>query len=144
MSTTTTVDTRDMIVVHDSIRRQFGQAPALVRGVDPGDTARVAVVADHIDLLGALLHHHHEGEDRLLWPVLRPRVPADVLPTVERMEDQHEGIADAQEAVTGAVTAWRVAAGEAERNALAGGDAGRPGPPVRLPHPARTAGPVPT
>jgi hypothetical protein len=72
MTSTTHVDTRDMLVVHDSIRRQFGQAPALVRGVAPGDSVRAAVVADHVDLLGALLHHHHAGEDRLLWPVLQP------------------------------------------------------------------------
>ncbi len=60
-SPTTGVDTRDMLVVHDSIRRQFGQAPALVRGVAAGDTDRAAVVADHVDLLGALLHHHHRA-----------------------------------------------------------------------------------
>ena len=32
----TGTDTRDMLVVHDSIRRQFGHAPALVRGVAAG------------------------------------------------------------------------------------------------------------
>ncbi len=119
MTSTTPVDTRDMLVVHDSIRRQFGQVPALVRDVAPGDGVRAAVVADHVDLLGALLHHHHAGEDRLLWPVLQPRVRADVVSTVERMERQHEGIADAQESVTTAMVAWRAAAGEDEREALA-------------------------
>ncbi len=113
------VDTRDMLVVHDSIRRQFGQAPSLVRGVAPGDTGRAAVVADHVDLLGALLHHHHAGEDRLLWPVLQPRVPDDVDGTVGLMERQHEGIAEMQEAVTTAVAPWRRAAEEEEREALA-------------------------
>jgi hypothetical protein len=115
----TTVDTRDMVVVHDSFRREFGQAPALVRAVTPGDTARAAVVADHVDLLGALLHHHHTGEDRLLWPVLGPRLPADTRDTVARMESQHEGIAEALSAVTAASTAWRGTAGTAERDALA-------------------------
>ena len=119
-SPTTSVDTRDMLVVHDSIRRQFGEAPALVRGVAPGDTARAAVVADHLDLIGALLHHHHHvGEDRLLWPVLQPRVPADVVATVAGMESQHDGIAEAQRTVAAAVAAWRPAAGAVEREALA-------------------------
>jgi hypothetical protein len=118
-SPTTGVDTRDMVVVHDSIRRQFGEAPTLVRGVTPGDTARAGVVADHVELLGALLHHHHAGEDRLLWPVLQPRVPDDVAATVERMESQHEGIAEAQAAVTSAVPAWRAAAAAGEREVLA-------------------------
>jgi hypothetical protein len=113
------VDTRDMLVVHDSVRRQFGRAPSLVRGVAPGDTARAVVVADHVDLLGALLHHHHTGEDRLLWPVLQPRVPDAVVGAVERMERQHEGIAEMQESVTAAVAAWRATAGEDEREALA-------------------------
>jgi len=118
-SPATGIDTRDMVVVHDSIRRQFGQAPALVRRVAPGDTARAAVVADHLDLLGALLHHHHVGEDRLLWPVLQPRVPADVAATVTRMESQHDGIAEAQQTVSAAVDSWRAGAGEDERGALA-------------------------
>jgi hypothetical protein len=108
-----------MVVVHDSIRRQFGAAPALVRGVAVGDAARTAVVADHVHLLGELLHHHHTGEDRLLWPVLQPRVPADVVTTVERMEAQHEGIAQTQATVTAALSAWRAGAGEADREALA-------------------------
>lgn len=113
------LDTRDMVVVHDSIRRQFGQVPDLVRGVAPGDTGRAAVVADHLDLLGALLHHHHVGEDRLLWPVLQPRVPADAAETVRRMESQHDGIAGAQRTVNTAVTSWRAAAAAGEREALA-------------------------
>jgi hemerythrin-like domain-containing protein len=115
----TGTDTRDMLVVHDSIRRQFGQATLLVRGVAPGDTDRAAVVADHVDLLGALLHHDHVGEDRLLWPVLQPRVPAEVAETVARMESQHEGIAEVQGTVTTALAAWRSGAGEEEREALA-------------------------
>jgi hemerythrin-like domain-containing protein len=115
----TGTDTRDMLVVHDSIRRQFGQAPSLVRDVTPGDTDRAVVVADHVDLLGALLHHHHTGEDRLLWPVLQTRVPADVVETVQRMERQHEGIAEAQETVSAAASAWRATAGRNERETLA-------------------------
>ena len=118
-SPTAGVDTRDMVVVHDSIRRQFGEAPGLVRGVEPGDTARAALVADHLQLLGELLHHHHAGEDRLLWPVLQARVPDDVAAAVEGMERQHDGIAGAQSAVAAALAAWRPAAGAEPREALA-------------------------
>jgi hemerythrin-like domain-containing protein len=118
-SPTTGTDTRDMLVVHDSIRRQFGQAPVLVRGVTPGDSGRADVVADHVELLRDLLHHHHTGEDRLLWPVLRPRLPAEVAGTVALMESQHKGIAEAQQTVGAAVTAWRQSAGAAERESLA-------------------------
>jgi hypothetical protein len=115
----TPVDTRDMLVMHDSIRRQFGRAPSLVRGVAPGDTGRAALVADHLDLLGALLHHHHEGEDRLLWPVLQPRVPAGVAETVARIEQQHQGISEALAAVGSALAGWREQAATEDREALA-------------------------
>jgi hypothetical protein len=118
-SPATRVDTRDMVVVHDSIRRQFGQVPALVRAVAAGDTGRADVVADHLDLLGDLLHHHHVGEDRLLWPVLQPRVAGDLVATVDRMESQHDGIAQSQAAAAAATTAWRSSAGPDEREALA-------------------------
>ncbi|SDY56481.1 Hemerythrin HHE cation binding domain-containing protein [Modestobacter sp. DSM 44400] len=114
MTTTpsTRIDTRDMLVVHDAIRREYGLAPAEVRGVAPADTARAGVLAAHIDLLNGLLHHHHAGEDRLLWPVLQPRVPAEIAPTVERMERQHEGIADAQQEVEATLVRWRATAEE--------------------------------
>jgi hypothetical protein len=113
------VDTRDMLVVHDSVRHQFGLAPALVRGVPVADTARAGVVAEHLELLGGLLHHHHAGEDRLLWPVLHPRVPPEASATFDRMESQHEGIAEAQGSVEGALAGWRASAGQDERAALA-------------------------
>ena len=118
-SPATGTDTRDMLVIHDSIRRQFGEVPALVRGVAVGDARRAGVVADHLELLAALLHHHHVGEDRLLWPVLQPRVPADVAETVARMERQHEGIAEVQATVATALATWRAGTGEDEREALA-------------------------
>ena len=69
------VDTRDMLVVHNAVRREWGLAPGLVRAVEAGDTRRAEVVAGHLDLQAAMLQHHHEGEDRVLWPVLLPRVP---------------------------------------------------------------------
>ena len=118
-STTPAVDTRDMLVVHDAVRREYGLAPAQVRAVAPGDATRAAVVADHLDLLGSLLHHHHAGEDRLLWPVLQPRVPAEVAATVASMEQQHEGISEALDDVGEALPRWRSGAAEPHREALA-------------------------
>ena len=48
------VDTRDMVVVHTAFRREFGLAPALVRGVATGDRRRAGVVAQHLDMLTAM------------------------------------------------------------------------------------------
>ena len=113
------VDTRDMIVVHVAFRREYRLAPALVRGVSPGDEVRARQVSDHIELLNSMLHHHHAGEDRLLWPRLLERVPAELAPTVTLMEQQHQRIHDAMEAVGVALAGWRAGAGLSDREVLA-------------------------
>ncbi len=107
---TAELDTRDMVVVHTAFRREFRLAPALVRGVAEGDVRRAGVVADHLDLMTTMLYHHHETEDRLLWPVLLERVPAELAPTVELMERQHERIHAANAAVTERLPRWRAGA----------------------------------
>jgi hemerythrin-like domain-containing protein len=114
------VDTREMIAVHSAFRREFGQAPALVRGVAPGNVTRAQVVADHLELLGSFLHHHHTGEDKLLWPKLLERVPAELAPTVELMERQHEGVHVVMEEMTAALARWRAGAAQIDRDELAG------------------------
>ena len=70
MTSGTRIDTREMVVVHTAFRREFEAAPAIVRGVAAGDRARAQRVGDHVQLLLDMLHHHHAGEDELLWPKL--------------------------------------------------------------------------
>jgi hypothetical protein len=113
------VDTRDMIVVHVAFRREYRLAPELVRSVAPGDVARAGQVSDHLDLLNAMLHHHHAGEDRLLWPKLLERAPAELAPTVTLMEQQHGRIHDAMEQAGAATARWRDGAVAADRDQLA-------------------------
>lgn len=60
-STTPGADTRDMIVVHTALRREFRLVPGLVRETPVGDVARASMLA----LAPAL--------PRLLMPVLAPR-----------------------------------------------------------------------
>jgi hemerythrin-like domain-containing protein len=120
VNTSTGIDTREMVVVHTAFRRELGAAPQLVRGVAPGDRARVQVVADHVELLLEMLHHHHVGEDDLLWPKLLDRVPDDVAPVVRLMEAQHQAIAAELEVAQAALGPWRAAAGETVRDRLAG------------------------
>ncbi len=85
-------DTRDMLVVHAAFRREFRLVPALVRATAEGDTARAKTVADHLELMTMFLHHHHGGEDRLLWPVLLERIAGEHCPLVLLMEAHHEAI----------------------------------------------------
>jgi hemerythrin-like domain-containing protein len=85
-------DTSEMVVIHDLFRREFGNLPGLVRGVAPGDVERAGVVVDFVRELANGLHHHHTGEDELMWPLLLERATADAA-LVLRMEEQHERIA---------------------------------------------------
>lgn len=81
-------DVQDMVVVHRNFRHQFSQAPALIRGLRAGDTARIRLVIDHLRLLLKGLEAHHGSEDSFLWPKLRDRV-VPLPESVSRMEDQH-------------------------------------------------------
>jgi hemerythrin-like domain-containing protein len=86
-------DTYEMVFVHNCFRRQFHALPGLVHGVPDGDTTRARTVVDFVDELTAMLHHHHSGEDDLMWPLLLDRAPMDSA-LILRMEEQHERIAE--------------------------------------------------
>jgi hemerythrin-like domain-containing protein len=112
-------DTRDMLVVHAAFRREFRQALEIVRGIPPGHHARVRQVAAHVTLLLQFLHLHHAGEDRLLWPKLLDRLPADVAPTVGLMERQHEMIHTLIEETTATAMRWRSSSDGTDRDRVA-------------------------
>jgi hemerythrin-like domain-containing protein len=86
-------DTAEMVFVHNSFRQQFGALPGLVRTVPPGDVARASVVVEFLAELTTALHHHHEGEDELMWPLLLERAPLDSA-LILTVEEQHERIAE--------------------------------------------------
>ncbi len=112
------VDVRDMIVVHTALLREFRLAPAAVARVTAGDTSSVAAVDRHLGLVCDLLHHHHEGEDALLWPLLRERVPVAAQALVNVAESQHAGLDVRLTTVATARTCWRDQPGEAQRDRL--------------------------
>ena len=91
MSIDTMVDTRDMIVVHTALLRELRLACRVVERDGPHAGEHVTFVLD-------LLEHHHAGEDRLLWPVLRNRVPAEVEQVLEKTGAQHREIEELVEA----------------------------------------------
>lgn len=86
------IDTRDMTAVHTIFRREFGLAADLVRRVPAGDLDRARTVDAHLELIGRVLHHHHEAEDDYLWPLLLQRVPDELEPIVLLMEEHHQRI----------------------------------------------------
>src|SRR5690349_3571065 len=91
-ASTAGADTRDMLLVHATLRREFRLAPGLVGGVAEGDVSRAKIVGSHVRLLVDVLHLHHSGEDQLLWPLLLERVPQQLTSVIELMERQHRQI----------------------------------------------------
>jgi len=112
-------DSRDMYVVHSAFRREFPAAPRLVRAVEPGDTAAVSRIANHVLLLTDLLNMHHTGEDELVWPKLKARGPAEIKPLVETMEQHHEALHAGLSGVEARVAAWRASGSRADQEAVA-------------------------
>ena len=112
------VDVREMIVVHTALLREFRLLPRAVARVGTGDVRRAAVVDRHLGFLCDLLHHHHEGEDTLLWPRLRERLPAAAMAHLDEVETQHAGLDTALQAVTAARTRWTADAGATHRDTL--------------------------
>jgi len=112
-------DARDMFVVHAMFRREFGLMPDLVRAVAAGDSARAALVADHVALMSEGLAAHHRGEDARIWPVLRERCPGECARLVAVMEGQHHAIRDRLAQVAAAAQSWRPAAAAGPREVLA-------------------------
>jgi hemerythrin-like domain-containing protein len=98
-------DTSDMVIVHRMFRRECALLPQLVAAVAGGDVARARTVAGHAREVLDMLHHHHVGEDELLWPRLSARTRnADLL---ARMDSQHQGLAVLLEHAATAFAAWQ-------------------------------------
>ena len=82
-----------MVFVHNCFRQQFGALPGLVRASRTATPTAPTVIVDFLAELTTSLHHHHEGEDELMWPLLLERAPMDSA-LILRMEEQHERIAE--------------------------------------------------
>jgi hemerythrin-like domain-containing protein len=106
MSTTQPIEVRDMAIVHRTFRNVYEEAARLVRAAPTPSPERVTFLADHIDFGIAALHHHHEGEDELLYPRLIERVPEQA-PMTEQVEHEHLLIKTALDEASAACTAWR-------------------------------------
>ena len=66
-------DVTDMYAVHGVFRDTLGAAPTLVGGIAPGDAERVALIANYYENILWFLEAHHDGEEELVFPLLRER-----------------------------------------------------------------------
>ena len=120
-STTPTTDrpwVHEMVIVHRVFRRELTLLPCLIREVDDHDAARAATLADALRLVLGGLHHHHTGEDLVLWPALLERA-APSTGLVETMQAQHEVVEDHLERVGPLQDAWAAAPTAARGRELA-------------------------
>jgi len=103
--------TRMNSLIHRAVRRDLNDFAGALEGFPAGDRQRAAALAERFQWLDKLLTHHHEGEETILWPVLRSS-PPDTEEVVE-LTDEHERI-------VAALTAARVAFATFGESATAG------------------------
>lgn len=118
MSTTNPIEVRDMRIIHETFRRAYDEAAALIRANPTPSPSRVTFLADHIDFGLSMLHHHHEGEDEILYPLLVERAPEHAQRT-EQIDHEHREVKSAIDAAASACATWRAAPSAESGAALA-------------------------
>jgi iron-sulfur cluster repair protein YtfE (RIC family) len=111
-------DCQDMIIIHRVFRRELSMAPALIASVADLDSSRSRIVGGHVLDVLQVLHHHHEGEDLLLWPKLRERAP-DQQAILDEMEAGHIQLGAALDQLTASLAAFTATASASEGAGLA-------------------------
>ena len=106
MSAAQPIEVRDMAIVHKTFRSAFEESAQLVRANPTPSAQRVTFLADHIDFLIGVLHHHHESEDLLLYPLLAERAK-EQLAMVDEVGHQHVEVNGSIDAVTQSCATWR-------------------------------------
>jgi hypothetical protein len=71
---------------HAGMRQEFGLL-ATVASRSPGPEA-ARLVEDQIAMVLETLHHHHTGEDEMVWPILRERAP-EAVAELDMLEAEH-------------------------------------------------------
>jgi hypothetical protein len=107
-----------MLMIHSVYRSQFADSERFVRAVPDGDVTRARLVGGFLLELADSLHHHHRGEDDLLWDRLEQRAPSCAA-HVGRMRTAHAEVAELLAVVEAAVPEWMRDAAEADRDRVA-------------------------
>jgi hemerythrin HHE cation binding domain-containing protein len=86
------VDLTPMFVMHHAFRRDLDAFVAAAAATPLDDRGTWRALQRRWARFALVLHHHHSGEDSGLWPVLRARVDASALRTLDAMEADHATI----------------------------------------------------
>ncbi len=108
------LDTTDMFAVHGVFRDTLGAAPRLVGSIAPGDTERVALIANYYENILSFLHTHHDGEEQLVFPLLRERCDG-AGELIDRMAEEHHEAMELLEQAKAALAAWPGGDAEAQQ-----------------------------
>jgi iron-sulfur cluster repair protein YtfE (RIC family) len=108
---------REMLAVHDCLRKEFASLPLNVKGTPEDGAERAAIVGGHVMMMTAMLNAHHEGEDAILWPLLRERAPQTV-DLVDEMEAQHERMVELLQRAQAQTQEWMSNTNVQTRSAL--------------------------
>lgn len=110
-------DVSDMYAVHGVFRDTLGAAPELVGGIGHGDTERTALIANYYENILSFLEAHHDGEEKLVFPLLRERCAGeDAL--FERMTDEHHEAMLLLEEAKNTLEAWPAGDATTQKAAL--------------------------
>jgi DUF438 domain-containing protein len=105
-------------VIHGAVRRDLNRLDVALETFPAGDASRAAGLERGYAFLHAQLTHHHEDEDRLIWPVLDKLGLDRVL--LGEMESEHQAMSDAlAETATTMTTFGRAADTATAQSALA-------------------------
>ena len=98
--------TDDLLMIHALFRHVFEQAPGLVAGADAKNPARVQRVAAHLKEAITALEGHHHHEDHFYWHLMKERCAPEERPIIDRMEQEHQGIAQSAQRILQSLRAW--------------------------------------
>jgi hemerythrin-like domain-containing protein len=101
-------------VIHAAVRRDLERLDRALAAAPDGDLARAGELERAYANLHRELTHHHEGEDRFVFPFLTTvGVDAELL---KAMDDEHQAMADALAGTRAAMAAYAASgsAGDAE------------------------------
>jgi hypothetical protein len=120
-ATTPRPDVSELIAVHGVFRDTLGAAPELVGGVAPGDSERLALVANYYENILFFLQAHHDGEEEIVFPALRERCP-DQHALLDRLDAEHKDAIALMTTAQGSLAVW--AAGDGGSNGAVANDLG--------------------
>jgi iron-sulfur cluster repair protein YtfE (RIC family) len=98
-------DVNDMFAVHGVFKDTLGAAPGFVAEATPDDQERVGLVANYYENVLSFLEAHHDGEEKLVFPLLRERCAThgDLL---DQMEAEHHEAIGLLTSATNSLAAW--------------------------------------